>query len=97
MNYFQTDFMASWEGYGQVEQDEEDPYPNSRLLVAHRCVDGIFVLLTFCASMLFQPSNLNFSLSSIITGISTMMKAFTDCEPQDVRSPTGYLLFSLSL
>jgi hypothetical protein len=29
-----------------------------------------------------------FSLSSIIIGISTMMNAFTDCEPQDVRSST---------
>ena len=84
----QTDFMASWEGYGQVAKAEEDPYPNSRLLVAHRCVNTAS-WRAFRVWMLFQLSAKKpetFSPSSIITGISTMMHAFTDCEPQDVRT-----------
>lgn len=85
---YQTDFMASWEGYGQVAKAEEDPYPNSRLLVAHRCVSTAS-WRAFRVWMLFQLAAKKpetFFLSSIIAGISTMMNAFTDCEPQDVRS-----------
>ncbi len=93
----QTDFMASWEGYGQVAKAEEDPYPNSRLLVAHRCVNTAS-WRAFRVWMLFQLSAKKpetFSPSSIITGISTMMHAFTDCEPQDVRYSTRYSILSL--
>ena len=32
----QSDFMASWEGHGQLVKEEQDLYPDPRLLVAHR-------------------------------------------------------------
>jgi hypothetical protein len=39
MHFFdQVDFMASWEGHDQKVEEEENPYPSSRLLVAHRFV-----------------------------------------------------------